>query len=437
MSIRAFLSIATERDGLNAPLEQQFRKTIADALMHPLVHCIVQEWLEADGNNPLVMLAETICHHCDILLQVISDQPGQIPPRDHTLELIRHLDRTGLSLKYRFPCLFETWPTCTSEVWQHLTYTQWEAWMAKYYEKQVIVFRFEGAEQTPKADDTINSWSEYLRIASPFFQLHSTHSSLDKLSIAIYRVLLLLLNRQQNEAPKVTWTYPPNFPLNSLANRVMELNLFDRITSPKSDQRILFLSGKSNLGKTTLLNAFQFKCRTLQHVRPIAADCKGGVAFDEILQKLSIDLTVAKGIQRKKDPQAELFNLGDASFFARLRTYSLHELPVVVFLDTYEDASRQCIQWVEESLLPFIATNDNVAAVIAGQITPTHDKIWLDSMFCHEVEPIRLPAEWCRFRDCNQVIGISDDMIRKLVAWADGDPGFLGPVILQNNQGRV
>ena len=252
MTIRAFLSVATERDDSNVPFTLQFRKKVEDELRHPEVHCIVQEWLEANGNNQLVMLAETIRDQCDILLQVIADQLGQIPPRDHAIELMRHMDRDGISLKDRFPCLFETWPSCASEVWQHLTYTQWEAWMAKYYEKQVVVFRFQGEEQPRKANNAIQNWAEYLRIADPFFQLHSSHSSLDKLSIAMFRFLLSLSNQQRSEDKQVTWVNPSYVQMNSLANRVEELNLFDRIISPKSAKRILFLSGKSNLGKTTL-----------------------------------------------------------------------------------------------------------------------------------------------------------------------------------------
>lgn len=438
MTIRAFISVATERDDSNAPLPLQFRQRVKDALRHPAIHCIVQEWLEADGNNPLVMLAEIIRHNCDVLIQVISDQIGQVPPRDHADELIRHVDRTGTSaLKTRFPCLFETWPTCTSEVWQHLTYTQWEAWLAKYYEKKVVLFRFQGTQQPLDVNRVINTWSEYLRIADRYFQLHSTHSSFDKLVIAMHRFLLSISGRQTSKDSQVTWVHPSNVPVNSLANRFDELNLFDRIISPTSNRRILFLSGKSNIGKTTLLNAFQFKCKELRHVRPIAADCKGGVSFDDIVRKLSTDLSRTGSPNIQWDFLTESIRSEDTNLFSYLREYALKERPIVVFLDTYEDASRDCIQWVEQSLLPFIANNENVAAVIAGQSTPTYNKLWSDSTYFHAVEPITIPAEWCRFRDRNKVIGMSDEKIRELVAWADGDPGFLGPVILQSNRGGM
>ena len=434
MTIRAFLSMVTERDSAGNIVPQHLRMKIASGLTQPAIHCISQECLEDDGNNSLVMLSETIRFFSDVLIQVIRDHTGNIPPREYAEELIRQLNRDGVSIQSRFPCLFQTEKSELTPIWQCLTYTQWEAWIAKFYDKNVVVFKYCEIEQSYQPKANSHCWAEFLRLADTYFKLHSSHDSMTSMLLAMHRVLLSITTA--HELPKhELWQSPIRMQFDSIANRRVELNLFERIISPRSDKRILFLSGESNLGKTTLLSAYLRQCDASQSIRSTKADCKGGIPFANLLHKLVLDLR--NDVRNLNKPPIERQEIVEDRFLRDLHSLMQKQLPVVIFLDTYEDATHQCTQWIEETLLPFICNNEHVALVIAGQRIPTMSKFWSEKTLQHELKPIRVPKEWCAFRDRNRITNLTDEQIQDFVAVADGDPGFLGPVILKNKNGTL
>ena len=103
--------------------------------------------------------------------------------------------------------------------------------------------------------------------------------------------------------------------------------------------------------------------------------------------------------------------------------------PTVLFVDTFEDATVECKEWFEESLLPFIRRSDSVRLVIAGQAVPNPIEPWNDICKRVDVGPINKAKYWCQYRDALGLHSPNDAEIVNFVAITNGDPSILSALI--------
>ena len=125
MTQRVFLSAVT----IDFP---NMRPQLAEQLRRAGFHVVHQEEFVETGDNTLVNLAKMIKAESDIVLHILGDLPGATPPRTVLDQLFRHVGPE--TLERRFPSLFQ------GDACHRITYTQWEAWLGRLYDKTVICF---------------------------------------------------------------------------------------------------------------------------------------------------------------------------------------------------------------------------------------------------------------------------------------------------------
>ena len=152
MTQRLFLSTVTSDFG---PL----RDFLAEQLRPSGFHVVHQREFIETGRNTLVKLAEFIESESDIVLHCLGPSTGSVPPTEYTDELLR---QCGEELHQRFRSLFE------DDAFRRLTYTQWEAWLGKFYGKLVLPYQSAAAAAVPiQHDNTPMSNGEHLERLKP------------------------------------------------------------------------------------------------------------------------------------------------------------------------------------------------------------------------------------------------------------------------------
>ncbi len=129
MSLRLFLSAVTDQF-------KTLREELGEQFIRGGYHVVQQKDFTGIGVNTLVMLAKFIEHNSDVVLHLVGSDVGSVPDTDVTTNLIRHCGED--KLRERFPKLF------VDDAYLHLTYTQWEAWLGRFYGKHVVLFQASG-----------------------------------------------------------------------------------------------------------------------------------------------------------------------------------------------------------------------------------------------------------------------------------------------------
>lgn len=208
-----------------------------------------------------------------------------------------------------------------------------------------------------------------------------------------------------------------------LADRKEEFEVFERMITGRSRERILLLQGASGSGKTTLATEL---CKYARELRVLCAnaDLKGCPTQAATLSLLKMRLGTGHF--------ATAPSLDDL----------LHELrraerPVLLALDTFESASDETAQWTERCLqmvedLPF------VVAMISGQRVPDASRAgWRLLASPHQLEPISDVADWVNYARAAWP-GVAFDVkhIESLVFGTRGNPALLGS-LLSNLMNRL
>ena len=107
-------------------------------------------------------------------------------------------------------------------------------------------------------------------------------------------------------------------------------------------------------------------------------------------------------------------------------------LPVVLILDTYEQATDDAKQWIEQRLLPHCARHEGLRLVVAGKEVPGLDpaRPWSQLTLRNELPPISDPAPWCDYSQ--RVVGLTQctqDQITLLVQAASGSPRLVSTLL--------
>jgi tetratricopeptide (TPR) repeat protein len=146
----------------------------------------IQEDFAASGEPTLEKLSEQI-RACDVVVHLIGDLPGALAA-----------PRSVEALRDQCPDLARRFPVLAAHLapgGPPLSYTQWEAWLALYHRRRVIVAMPQaGAPRGPRhrpptADDTATQSQHRERLAEVECHVEFHFASLERLAIELHRAL--------------------------------------------------------------------------------------------------------------------------------------------------------------------------------------------------------------------------------------------------------
>lgn len=204
------------------------------------------------------------------------------------------------------------------------------------------------------------------------------------------------------------------------ANREDELDLFDRMIAGRTEERILLLEAEGQIGKSTLLLAFERRC--LHDVPCAAVDLKGSstglhevfyrlcdaLGWDyfptfracvESLGRVTIDrnviigraeIEVALRTPDEGDRAARRAQLTQA-LFDDLRAW---EGCLVLLFDTYEQADLEVRDWLAGPCLARARRTANLVVVVAGRQVPVPSIEWASCCHHHRLGAVEDVDAW-------------------------------------------
>jgi hypothetical protein len=415
------LTSVTSRSASKNKQPDPLRTWLVSELQSHTTHCIHQEILIENGANTLVKLAVLIRDHCDLVVHIVGNNPGSIPDVRFAPELFRFCDES--LLRNRLPVLFET--IAGKRRWQQLSYTQWEGWLTCFFNKAIAVCRF--------VDDSTVSTSamtmeEHLHLGNPFFGRPTECHSKERILIHVLKRQGNLLQEPMQPPSKIDWRTHRGVGRSLIADREVETQQFRNVISNEVPERVLLLFGPSNRGKSTLLKEFRVILSATPGIASAVGNLKDGASLRSLILKLAEDLApISYNFQKLCSSKTET---GSRELSALFETaLSNIPKPTVLLVDTFEDATVECKEWFEESLLPFIRRSDSVRLVVAGHAVPNPIEPWNDICQRVDVGPINKAKYWCQYRDALGLHSPNNDEIEKFVAITKGDPSILSALI--------
>ena len=194
-----------------------------------------------------------------------------------------------------------------------------------------------------------------------------------------------------------------------LANRTQEIAQFLKMVEGRCEERIFLIEAPSGCGKTSLLMRFEAECP--KEVKSAWVDLKAAqtgapYVFSRIRKKLgaeqfpqfirAVQQFMSGGvevsgneIQGQENQIQVVLNVQDESL-RNMRLIALREAffqdlvalphPVLLILDTFNEAPETLANWIAGEFLAEVADAPNVLAVVAGQQVPEPSGEW---MRCH------------------------------------------------------
>lgn len=436
MPMRIFLSSVTDRSASESMSPDPLRTWLDGQLRNINTPCVYQEFLIERGVNTLEKLAMAIHESSDMVVHVLGDEAGCCPPESFARELFRYCSRSIPTFEQRFPYLFETDDQHNCIRWMRLTYSQWEAWLAKYFGKYLLVIEMapRSEEQSTNATRMMANHEHLNLLEQIGGRPRQCNSFQDVLSAIKDALITSLQSQQQNLTPRDPWPETIIPPTSRIANRHDEVACFLELVSNHCGQKILMLTGPSNRGKSTLLMELRRIALELQSIVVASINLKGGVTLPEVLKCLKNELAGSMKIPRFQNALDQNQKTADQAIIQDIIATGT---PTVIFVDTFEDAARDCKQWVESQLLPFVIRHNAVRVVITGHRVPHLPTRWNDRIRVQELLPIREAVHWCKYRDAIGAESPADALIQQLVTKANGDPLAMDAFIRVNRNGAV
>ena len=122
MAVQLFLSCVSDEF-------REYRDALRHALMRPNVEVKIQEDFKALGGDTLMRL-ETYIKRCEAVVHIVGNMTGSTPGEFGLQALVsRHPD-----IKSKLPPL-----GAAIDAGSAISYTQWEAWLALYYDRDLII----------------------------------------------------------------------------------------------------------------------------------------------------------------------------------------------------------------------------------------------------------------------------------------------------------
>jgi hypothetical protein len=211
-----------------------------------------------------------------------------------------------------------------------------------------------------------------------------------------------------------------------MANRKELTGRLERMLSGESERQILLMKGESNSGKTHTLRELQNYAGRVG-IRCSYLNCKGCPALQDIWDSMVLDLAGVCAQGR--------LAMGRGRGSAIMEDLQQLRSPVLLILDTYEEAPDEVKLWVEAQLLQRTGRSTGLEVVIAGQNVPDKSRYaWVNEAEHVVLEPIRDAADWHEYTQ-RQGIRISLDEVGLLALAGQGRPGVIYPLL--ENIGRV
>jgi SEFIR domain-containing protein len=248
-----------------------------------------------------------------------------------------------------------------------------------------------------------------------------------------YQQLLTWLRRSAQVAepigaipmpPPIIWPQPVDDYQSRLADRKIQFTHFKQVLSGKISQRILLLRGPSNQGKTALLSALGTYCALLQ-VPVSYVDLKGCPTIENVLDTILFDLGphFLPGFHASQCLERSTFKL--LSDLQHLRK------PLVLALDTYQDASNVVRKWVEGQLLPRLDRTPAVIVVLCGHEVPEPGShLWGQIADLFDLPAISVVDDWVdyAYREVPDA-PLKREHVEALTFACNGNPGQISALI--------
>lgn len=234
-----------------------------------------------------------------------------------------------------------------------------------------------------------------------------------------------------------------------LANRTLELQLFDKMLRQNIQERILLIEAPSGYGKTNLLGRFELLCpNQIQFVSVNLKSAQTGIAYvfskiQRVLGKrhfpnferaIANFLNSGVAIQNNRltgegskievvlnvPPEERQFRLTrlEQVFFEDLENYNRR---IVFSFDTYNLATDELANWIEGVFLAEVRHNEKLLAIVAGQNIPQPNIEWQNCHHCCRLGRIMEREAWYSY--ANEVgYGFTSDAIDILIDAVGGVP---------------
>jgi len=211
-----------------------------------------------------------------------------------------------------------------------------------------------------------------------------------------------------------------------LANRSLEIHLFQQMIESQIPERILLVEGFSGIGKTSLLMAFEASCPEQflsAWIDLKAAQVSFSYVYSRIQKKLGIhrfynfNAALAQFFPKSSEADYSSYlgvenrilaalNIQDEDLLS-LRLSVLREAffndlenlnrSILFVLDSFNAAPASVAEWISGSFLADVADSPHIFAVVAGQTTPKPTGEWLYCSKLVNLGPILEIDAWCEY----------------------------------------
>lgn len=407
----------------------------------------VQEDLPDDGFKLLERLVRYI-RTSEGVVHIVGLSTGKCPTGSEVKQLLT--DHPGLAETLRIE---DRMPGGTADELDGCTisYTQWEALLAIYFRRPLFVYFAPELDRSPAADTQVNpavereaAWSFDLEQARRQFEhmqlIRRLGHGRNLLPIVDHRDLAIHFLNGVGAGPSpanpplaMEWPQRPAELNYRLADREEEVAHFLDLVTGGSENRIYLLHARSDSGKTVLLNTFEdIAFNRLQGLHVGKADLKQESPIEKILHDLRAGLH-GIGFQR-------FMREHERNSVGMMRTMFLEDLkeatePVLILLDTYEQAHAEVKQWVCTQLLNHAALNERLRVVVVGQSVPDPDEHprWGGRLTRKQVlAPIMEPQHWCHYSE--HILGkqVDPSIIQQVLVMTHGAPRYVHELLKMN-----
>jgi len=231
------------------------------------------------------------------------------------------------------------------------------------------------------------------------------------------------------------------------ANREYELRLFDRMIAGQTGERILLLEARGEMGKSTLLTAFERRCPAdipcvlidlkgqangLHEVFYRLCDALGWEQFPHFVQCVQglAQITVCRNILVGGQIQVALQAPDEAGRQARRAELTqalfddLHAWRgrLVLIFDTYEQADPEVQDWLAGPCLGRVRRMANLVVVIAGRRVPKESSEWAACCCHHRLGNIEDVEAWWTYVN-RQGLPVRREWVEGYCVALQGHPG--------------
>jgi hypothetical protein len=221
----------------------------------------------------------------------------------------------------------------------------------------------------------------------------------------------------------VNWPLLADDFARQLADRSDEFNRFKEMMSGRIAQRALLIQAPSGSGKTALIHECVAYAQH-RNVRYSHVDFKGGLSIDDVLETLMLDLG--------RDILRQTFSCsGSSRSYAIITDLQDLQEPVLLAFDTFQDATQQGKNWLENQLLPRIGRCPALIVAVAGQTVPEQSaRSWSQLACTVSLPPIRRVEDWIDF--AGRTYGPTGLTREHVEAWTiplDGNPAQVSAML--------